>query len=432
MAKEGAKILIKKETEEAGKVAVKNGEAEKEKLLEEEKKVLEEKVEKFYQRPLQWFEQPSKRGVSLWFSIFLAIIFGLAAGFSASLFVLNQGKINLPFLKEINLIKNFPTREITLVTEKKITVIEEQRIAEAFKSVQPEVVRIYLAHTKQSPKLTSLLESIYQDSEILGLGLVLTTDGWLLTTSSVVSEPTEDYVVVTFENKIFPVEKLVYDSFTNFVFLKTDLVNFPVAKIAERESLNLGQKLFFFDKNLGLAQGTLANLFVRPEIEKKAPLSFSTERLPFFFSFQERQGLSYLGAPVFALDKSVIGLINSQGCLTPVFYLKNILPQILESGRISRPFLGLEYLDLQDLIGLKDSRYEGFNFGAIVYGEPESKTPAAKAGLKNGDLIIKVDGLPFSGRADLTSLVQTKKPGERIEFTIIRGGKELILNTVLF
>ena len=423
MAKRGTKVSINNEIEKAELIDIKDGETEKEKELAEEKRVLEEKLEKFYQQG-PTFERPVRKNVSLWLLIFLAVLFGLISGAMGSLFILSREKVDLPFFKEINLTKYFPTREITLVTEKKITVTEEQRLAEVMKVVQPSVVRIYLA----KPKPASFFESFYQETDALGLGVVLTTDGWLLTTSSVITDPTKTYLAASTENKIFNVEKIIYDSLTGFVFLKTNLSNMPVAKIADLASLNSGQKVFLFDKGWSLAQSQLVNLTIKPNRES---LIQSTEKLPFYFALQEKIGPSYLGSPVFALDKSLIGLINSSNFLTPAFYLNNILPQILEREQISRPYLGLEYLDLQDLVGLNDPRYQGFSSGAIVYSLPSLKTPAAKAGLKNGDLIIKVDGLPFSGRANLTELVQSKRPGEKIELTVIRDGKELILTAVL-
>jgi serine protease Do len=432
MATKGTKIYINENREGGGaeSVMIKDGQEEKKKKFEEERQVLDRGVEKFYQDS-GIFERPKQRNFSLWLFVILAILFGLIAGSLGSLFILTREKIELPFLKQIDLAKYLPTREVTLITEKKVTVTEEQRITEMVKAVQLGVVKVYLARQKSPTKNSSIFESAYKDSEITGQAVVLTNDGWLLTTAGSIPDPAKDYFVVSSENKIFSVKKIVYDSLTDFVFLKTELSGLPVAKIADFSSLSLGQKIFLFDKDGSLIQTTLANLLVKPTQAGGAPSVYSTERLPFYFISQEKLNDSFLGAAVFTLDKSVIGLVNSSNKITPIFYLRNVLPQVLEKEEVARPKLGLEYLDLSEMIGLQDTRYQGFNYGAIVYGSPESKTPAAKAGLKNGDLIIKVDGLPFNGRANLTEIVQSKKPGEKIEFGIVRDGKELILTATL-
>ena len=127
----------------------------------------------------------------------------------------------------------------------------------------------------------------------------------------------------------------------------------------------------------------------------------------------------------------MIGMILQKKVI-PSWQLNPLIQQVLSGQEdIIHPFLGIDYLRLEQAPGLTSSRFKGLTKGAIVYGPPNENSPALKAGIKNADVIIKIDDIVLSQDQDLTYLIQNKTPGQEIEITVLRDEQEKIFNVVL-
>jgi serine protease Do len=110
----------------------------------------------------------------------------------------------------------------------------------------------------------------------------------------------------------------------------------------------------------------------------------------------------------------------------PINTLKSILPQLVERGRVTRGYLGVQTRDIDpDIRGLlklaPDSR------GVLVI-RAERATPAARAGLRKDDVITSIDGQPVTSSVQFNRLVAAKPPAAKIVLKIIRDGREYTLN----
>ena len=114
------------------------------------------------------------------------------------------------------------------------------------------------------------------------------------------------------------------------------------------------------------------------------------------------------------------------GFAVPINSAKEILPQLLEKGKVVRGYLGVSINDVADLA----EPPKGVDTGAAIM-EVHPDTPAEKAGLKVGDVVVTFDGKPVATAAALTDLVTRTSPGARVTVGIVRDGKPMNVDIVV-
>ncbi|MCG2686760.1 S1C family serine protease [Candidatus Parcubacteria bacterium] len=335
----------------------------------------------------------------------------------------------MPFTQgTIDLTRFFPTRELKTITEKNITVLAETRMSEVVEGLSSKTARIFKA--KQGEDL-GFLDQIYADWQTIGNGIFISNDGWLIT--GAIFEPEIDYVVIDGENKIWEIKKIITDSLTKVSFCKIEGDGFAKAEFGERDEVTQGQQVFVLDKlkNFHLTeinQPQAKNIYKTEDLVYSTDYFSHTLRLDFETSITAfPQGL------IFGLNEKMIGIIIIlQEKVIPSWQIKPLIDQVLSGQEnIIRPFLGIDYLRLEQAPGLTSPRFKELNKGAIVYGPPNENSPALKAGIKNADVIIKIDDIVLNQDQDLTYLVQSKAPGDEIKLTVLREDQEMIFKVVL-
>lgn len=385
-------------------------------------------LEKLYQNKefAQIQKPPKVSSKIIIISIIISVVFGLLAGFFGALYLLTRKEIKIPFLKKINFEEVLPKREITLFTEKKITVIPEERILNVIAQVSPQIVQVFFS--KKIDKTKEVVSGFILPEENLALAVVLTSDGWLVTTKDVVSQPNLNLEILTSEKKRFVVKKIIFDDLSGTVFLKIEARDLPVIKFVENESLDFGKNLLLFDKffNFDLIQISQPRFFSF----KEKKFIQSTEKFSDFIKINKELSENFLTAPVFDLEGAFVGFVSQQkDKIYPAAHFRPIIPLVFKDEKIRRPFLGLEYIDLKDF-SILPSYLENIKSGALVYLIKE-KSPAFLAGFKKGDLILKINGLSLEAKKNLTDLVQEQNPSQEIEFLILRDKEEKTIKVKL-
>ncbi|MGI6297446.1 MAG: S1C family serine protease [Minisyncoccales bacterium] len=116
----------------------------------------------------------------------------------------------------------------------------------------------------------------------------------------------------------------------------------------------------------------------------------------------------------------------------PINKAKRDVEQVLIQGKIAYPFLGIKYLVLNDEYAKELNL--NVNYGALIADEPLSITPnspAEKAELKEGDIILEFDHQKISTKNTLAKIIQDYFPGQEIEIKVLRNEKEFLINVVL-
>lgn len=114
------------------------------------------------------------------------------------------------------------------------------------------------------------------------------------------------------------------------------------------------------------------------------------------------------------------------GFSIPINVAKPVLEDFIKHGRIIRPFLGVEYVMISEELAALRRLPEGAFVRRVA---PD--TPAARAGLKAEDIIVRMGGEDVSERNTLARVIQERKVGERVELVVNRDGEEVILSAVL-
>lgn len=391
--------------------------------LENRQNKAEKKISEFYQNKEFSFEKPkaSTKGL-VWLIIIWSIVFGLAGGTLASYFMLTRESINIPFLnKEIKLNKIFSPKEVNTVTEKNVTVLAETRMAELVDDLFVKTVRIFKTKTQDQ---TSFLEQIYAPWQALGIGAFVSPNGWLITAYNF--EPETDYVVVDYKNNILSIEKIISDPITDLSFYKINQEESPFFELEEKKGIIPGQQAIISDKLQNVHLTAISQPLTR-NIFKTEDLVYSSDKFSEFMRLEFSE-VAFPQSLIFGLNGKLLGFISQKA--VPAWQVRALIDQVVATGEIKRPFLGIDYLRIDQAPGLTSPRFKDLNQGLIVYGSPLANSPAEKAGIKNADVIVKIDGQIIDKNIDLTELVLQKIPQE-MEITVLREGEQIILKVVL-
>lgn len=265
----------------------------------------------------------------------------------------------------------------------------------------------------------------------LGSGFIISTDGYIITNRHVV-DGADKITVKLNDKREFPAKVIGSDAQSDIALLKIEAGNLPTVSIGDPGSLKVGQWVFAIGAPFGLERTatkgivsalgrSLPNDTYVPFIQTDVPINPGNS-----------------GGPLFDLSGKVVG-INSQifsrsggymglSFAIPADVAMDVVAQLKTEGHVTRGWMGVTLQEVtQDLarsFNLEQPR------GALV-SEVNATGPAAKAGLKAGDIIISYAGKPVQDSADLPPLVGTTKPGVSRTLTIIRDGKEQELTVTL-
>lgn len=300
-------------------------------------------------------------------------------------------------------------------------------------STLPSVASIY---RKKQPSL-QFSESLYLDKDRAGYGFVLTADGWIITNKSVLdainvknSQAARLTSAVFVKGKLYDISSVVFDSWTDAVFVKIDADNLPVTSLGDSNSLKLGDLVFGGTNKNNFWFNYVSGIAAYPDSASKADITISSEKFGKRIKAQDKLPANFNGGFIANSNGEIVGmvLVESKGVsILPINYFKNIIFDVLKNKKITRPYLGLGFIDLTVAIG---SSLPNSGIGAFVRSV-SAGSPAAKAGILPGDTIIGVDDENFKDNRNLSEIISEYKPGEEVEIKILRDKKEINAKVLL-
>jgi serine protease Do len=263
-----------------------------------------------------------------------------------------------------------------------------------------------------------------------GSGFFISPDGYAVTNFHVVDH-SSSVKVTTDASKSYDAKVIGTDEKTDLALIKIDGNNFPYVKFADHE-LRIGDWVVAVGNPFGLG-GT-----VTAGIVSARGRDIGAGPYDDFIQIDAPINKGNSGGPAFDLEGNVIGVNTAIfspsggsvgiGFDIPAETAKSVVAQLKDKGHVTRGWIGVQIqpvtADIADSLGMKQAQ------GALV-AEPQADSPAAKAGIKAGDVITSVNGAPLKDAHELARKVSAMAPGTAVDLGILRNGKPEIVKLTL-
>ncbi len=265
-----------------------------------------------------------------------------------------------------------------------------------------------------------------------GSGFVITPDGYILTNNHVVEDASKLGVTLA-DGRKFAAKVIGVDSESDVAVIKIDGKNLPVLKMGDSDAMEVGEWVLAVGSPFGLA-GTVTSGI----ISATGRSSVGIANYENFIQTDAAINPGNSGGPLVNLHGEAIGIntaiasrtgvYNGIGFAIPINMARTISNQLIENGSVTRGFLGISIQqltpELAKSFGLADEH-------GVLIGGVSKGSPAAKAGLKAGDVVVEFAGKPVTEIGRFRNMVATTPPKTSVKFGVIRDGKHVNFNVTI-
>lgn len=329
--------------------------------------------------------------------------------------------------------------------QQQIISSESQLINKLAKEVGPSVVSINVTgESSGTSRFFGFDQSLTQQSA--GTGLIISKDGVIITNRHVVPAGTTNVSVVLSDgtelSNVSVIGRTSESDSLDAAFLKINDKkgkDLKPATLGDSSKVQVGDKVIAIGNALGQFQNTVTSGIISGygrSVEAGDGASSATENLQNLFQTDTAINPGNSGGPLINTSGEVIGIntaiagdAQNIGFAIPINDIQGLIKSVLNSGKLQRPYLGVRYISLTDAVA------DQFNLSVKrgAYLAPASNpaqptiisgSPAAKAGLREKDIITKVDNTTIDENNNLTSVLGKYTVGNSVTLTIIRDGKQ--------
>lgn len=315
----------------------------------------------------------------------------------------------------------------------------EGSIADVVDKVSGSVVSIVT-----STKISSYFGGSY-DSSAAGTGVIVSDSGYILTNKHVIDGATSISVVLD-DGTIYEDAKVAaVDPLNDIAFVKIEgATGLKVATLGDSKTISVGQQVIAIGNALGEYQNTVTSGIVSGtgrSLTATDSTGSMSERLSDMIQTDAAINSGNSGGPLVNAAGEVIGIntatsssAENVGFAIPISSVKGMLSQLVERGEAARAYVGTYGIEITAEFAKEYNL--PVNAGAYLYSASSysailKDSPAAKAGLRDKDIITAVNGVKVGAAGSLSSLVGEYKPGDTVQLTVIREGKEIAVNVEL-
>lgn len=265
-----------------------------------------------------------------------------------------------------------------------------------------------------------------------GSGFIVSTDGYILTNNHVVDQA--DTITVTLpEGNEYPAKKIGTDPSTDIAVLKIEATNLPTLVLADSSTVEVGEWVLAIGNPFGLQASVTSGI-----ISATGRSDLDIVRVEKFFQTDAAINMGNSGGPLVNLCGDVIGMntaIASNtgghmgiGFAIPSNLLQEVMSELIAHGKLIRGYLGVALqrvdADIAAAVGLDKPQ------GALV-SEVLPGSPAERAGLQSGDVILELEGARIEGLGAFRSSITLMKPGQQISMKVRRNGTDMTVNATI-
>ncbi len=263
----------------------------------------------------------------------------------------------------------------------------------------------------------------------LGSGVIVSPDGYIITNNHVI-EQADEIRVTLFDKRSFKAKVIGADNKTDIAIVKIDAESLYAVQWADSDKLQVGEFVLAIGNPYGLSHTVTMGI-----ISAVGRANVGIADYEDFIQTDAAINPGNSGGPLVNTKGEVVGIntaifsrsggYQGIGFAVPSNMTRLVMEQLLQKGKVTRGWLGVTIQEitpeLSQKFGLKTAK------GALV-GDVAKGSPAEKAGLKRGDIILEFNGKKVSDVGNLRNMVAQSKVGVQIQLTIMRSGKEYNLN----
>lgn len=344
------------------------------------------------------------------------------------------GQRLLPSLLKTNPLSKQSSESVKIVSEESITI-------DIVKNSGPAVVTIAQVFPESQQSLSPFDFYFYNQQEVaeedpsepqgIGSGFILDKEGLIVTNKHVVSESGGTYYVITPSDKKYAVKQIYRDPVNDIALLKIDPAEngeqLSVINLGDSEKLQVGQYVVAIGTALGEFNNTVTTGVISGlgrGITAGSPYE-GLERLDNVIQTDAAINPGNSGGPLLNSAGQVIGIntaISADGenigFAIPINLIKESLDTFNQTGKFDRPYLGVAYKMISKDLAILNDLPEGAYVQEVISG-----SPADRAGVTVGDIIVKLNGARVDSNTQLSTLIGKNKVGDSVTLTVYREGK---------
>jgi serine protease Do len=277
-----------------------------------------------------------------------------------------------------------------------------------------------------------------QKSQGSGSGVFITQDGYIVTNNHVVEDAEEGGITVTTtDRREYKAELIGRDPLTDLAVIKIEGNGFPVAHFANKDNIRVGEWVIAVGNPLGL-RSTVTSGIVSAIGRGNLNMSRDSYAVENFIQTDAAINPGNSGGGLFNLQGSLVGIntaiatrtgyYQGYGFAIPIDMVKAVALDIMEDGKVDRGYIGVSIQTVDEVTAksVKLDRIAGVLVQSIL-----DKSPAEKAGVHIGDVILELDGYPVSTSNELQGYIALRKTGDNVKLKIWRDGKTIEKNVRL-
>jgi len=376
-------------------------------------------------------------------TVMVSMVIGLASGL--------VGAVYLPDFLGISI-----GGDSFALEQKTIILNEESAVIEVVEKANPAVVSIII--NKDLPIMEEFFSSPFDDGDFFfspfnfevpsdkfqqkqvgaGTGFIVSGDGMIVTSRHVVDDEDAEYTVILNDGTRYSAEVLAKDPLNDLAIVKIEAKDLKTLSFADSDSVKLGQQVIAIGNTLGELSNTVTTGVVSGisrTISTVGGLG-SVQQLDQVIQTDAAINPGNSGGPLLNLAGLVIGVntaIDQSGQLIgfaiPSNEATKVVSDVKEHGRVLRPFLGIRYILINnDFASANELKSD---YGALlVAGDTEDEpavtlgSPAEKAGLLEGDIILEINGKKINEDSSLLKSLRMYKPGDEVVLRVLSGDEE--------
>ncbi len=268
-------------------------------------------------------------------------------------------------------------------------------------------------------------------------GFIVSSDGYVITSSHVVSDHEANYSAILDPTRRYPAKIMSRDPLNDIAVLKIEGGNFPFLKLGNSSNIKLGEQVIAVGNPLGEFYDTISSGIVsglsRLINAQSGPMEKAT-RLKGLIQTDAAINPGNSGGPLINLEGKVIGINTAMvagaqnlGFAIPINYAKKDLEEVIKYGKIKRPFLGIKYIIINKEIAEQNDL--PVSHGALIIRERLGEeavvlnSAAKKAGLKEFDIILEIDGEKITEENYLSDILEKREIDAEIKLKVLRKNK---------